>query len=299
MVNRMKRLLIVVTWVCLVSSVYAKPVMVDGVAARVNSGVITVGEVVRMMMPAQQDLLRQFKGDALTSRLRQLYKDTLSNLIERRVILDAYELQDMKIPEWIVDERVDEVIKNNFKGDRSELMTVLSRERVSFSEWRERWRERMIIASMRSSFVVRNINVPPKEIAARYERDREKYLQPAKVKLRMIFFKTGDGASALAEEVLKKLSSGESFADLAQKHSGGNRAESGGDWGWVEPGVLRKEIVTAVSTLDVGAVSGLIDTKKGSYILKLEDRKEEKIQSFDSARVEIEDELRSEQGDKI
>lgn len=299
MVIRMKRIMSLVMWVCLVSAAFAEPMMVDGIAARVNSGVITVGEVIRMMMPAQQDLARQFKGEALTSRLRTLYADTLNSLIERKVILDSYEQQDMKIPEWVVDERVDEIVKNNFKGDRSELMTVLSRERVSFAEWRERWRERMIIASMRSSFVVRNINVPPKDIRERYDRDEKKYEQSEKVKLRMIFFRTANESRAAATEVLKQLASGQPFADMARKHSSGSRAASGGDWGWVEPDILRKEIVEAVSKMGVGDMSGVIETKKGLYIVKLEDRNAEMIRSFDSVRAEIEEELRAEDGDKL
>lgn len=291
---------------CLAITAAADKILIDGVAARVNGNVITIGEVVRMMTPVQQELVVKYRGDVLIARLKEAYADALNSLIETRLIIDAYNKQDMKIPEWVVEERVEEVIKDNFKGDRSELMAVLARERVSYTEWRERWRERIIVASMRSSYVGQKIKIPPKSVKERFERDSEKYRRPGMVKLRMIFIKCEDpalpasaGAREEAGEVLGKLAAGAMFADVAKAYSDGSKAEEGGDWGWVEPRDLRKEIASAISALEVGSVSGVIETVKGFYIVQVEARKDEVVRSFDDVRAEIEEELLSERGEEI
>jgi parvulin-like peptidyl-prolyl isomerase len=304
MVNVMKKVIVIVVLLCVVSMAQAEKMLVDGIAARVNGDVVTIGEVVRVMMPLQQALVSKYRGEVLREKLQSTYEDSVDSLIERSLILSAYKEQDMKIPEWLVDERVEEVIRDSFKGDRSELMAVLAREHVSFSEWRETWKDRIIIASMRSSFVGQKIKVSPKSIRERYDKDKDKYRQSGKMKLRMIFLRSvGSVASGTAEaragEVFKKLEAGELFADLAKEYSGGSHAESGGDWGWVEPGTLRKEITDGVSKLKPGAVSGVIETKKGLYIVKVEARKEALSRSFEQVRSEIEDELRRESGKEI
>ncbi|OVE76211.1 hypothetical protein BVX97_02135 [bacterium E08(2017)] len=292
----------VICLICLALPGLAEKMLIDGVAARINSDIITIGEVARMMLPMQQELVGKYRGDALREKLLELYSDTVNALVERRLIMAAYEEQDMQLPEWVIDERIDEVIRENFRGDKSELMEILAREKMSFEEWRETWRERMGIASMRSSFFGRTINVSPEELVEQYEANREKYLTAGKAKLKMIFLKDDgpvDGAdqesrAGLAEAaiVIEKLKKGAAFSDLAREYSDGNRAESGGDWGWVEPGVLRKEIVAAIDGLKEGDVTDPVETKQGVYIVKVEGLKDERIKAYEDVRDKIESELR-------
>lgn len=299
--TKMLKAAIMLVAFCLACGARGERILMDGVAARVNGDIITIGDVIMHMSPLQQQLTMMYAGEDLKKKLREAYEETLNSLIEKQLILQAYEEQDMRIPEWLIDERVEEVITESFQGDRSELMAVLARERITYEEWWRQWEERMIVGSMRSSFVGQHVRISPGDIRERYEQDREKYRKPEQVKLRMIYVKREEGSSSSrqAESVLGRLKRGEDFADVARDVSDGVRAERGGDWDWIEPRMLRREIADVVSVQKKGTLSDVIETDKGYYIALVEDRREAAVLSFEQARDEIEEDLIIERGKKI
>ena len=64
----------------------------------------------------------------------------------------------------------------------------------------------------------------------------------------------------LAREILAKIKDGATFAEMASVYSQGSQQHQGGDWGWVERSVLRKELADVAFALKPGQVSDVIDT---------------------------------------
>lgn len=287
------------------NSLSDEKILVDGVAARVNGDIVTIGEVLIQVAPIQQRLVQQFSGVKLKDELEKAYNEALTSIIERKLIIQAYEKQDMKIPDWVIDERLEDIINDSFKGDRSELMTVLARDRMTYEEWREEWKDRIIVSSMRGSFVGQKIKIAPLELRDKYNANTDKYKDSDKVKLRMMFFKdkgsdaVKESTMAFAGTIINRLKGGESFSELATKYSDGSRAEDGGDWGWVEPKILRKELADTVAEQKPGTVSNPIETKEGVYIVLLEDRKAAKTRKLEEVQAEIEEELRAEKAEDV
>lgn len=90
---------------------------------------------------------------------------------------------------------------------------------------------------------------------------------------------------AKADAALERITKGESFETVAKSASEDtNSKEQGGDLGWLSRGDLRDKIdpafETAVMTLKKGAVSGIIKTKFGYHIVKLEAKKGTVDKSF-------------------
>lgn len=282
-----------------------KKLLMDGVAARVNGDIVTVGDVFAVLAPTQQELMHQYTGAELKKNLVAAYKEALESVIDRRLIVQSYTSQEMKLPEWVVDERINDIIRDSFDGDRAELMAVLARDHMTFDEWRDEWKERIIEGSMRSSFVGQNISIAPGAVRERYDRDSSKYNDPERAGIRMIVLKKKAGESdpmvrrKLAEELIARLTAGESFAELAKKYSDGDRAEDGGDWGLVEPKMLRKELAEAVAELQIGTFGKIVEVESEVYVIQVYDKQKAKGRSFEDVHTQIEEELRVESAEKL
>jgi len=91
-----------------------------------------------------------------------------------------------------------------------------------------------------------------------------------------------------AEKVLVEVNKNETdFAVLAEQYSEDQgSASAGGALGWFPRGVMVKEFEDAVFALQSGEVSGLVKTQFGYHIIKLLDRKTEKVDNVDTEQVQ-------------
>jgi len=272
----------------------AESVLMDGVAAYVNEDTITVGDVLAVVEPVRRQLIRRYAGDELVSRMRKAYDDALNALIDRRLVLAAYNSQEMRLPEWVIEDRINDIISEMFDGERAALMQALAEDHMSYDEWRRTIQDQMAAASMRSAHVDHLVSLSPGKVRRFYEQNSERFQSAERVQLRMIVLKKRAGEDRLpeAENVLKRLNTGEDFAAVARLVSDGDKAEEGGNWGWVEPTILRTELAEGVADIKPGEVSEIIETKEEIYLLKVEGKQEAATTPFSEVRQEIERELR-------
>lgn len=95
-----------------------------------------------------------------------------------------------------------------------------------------------------------------------------------------------------AEAILKQAKSGKNFAELAQQHSEDpGSAKLGGDLGYFDKKRMVPEFTEAAFALKVGEVSDLVETEYGYHIIKLIDKKEAEVESFESVKQSIKENL--------
>ena len=103
----------------------------------------------------------------------------------------------------------------------------------------------------------------------------------------------------LAREIQSKLKDGTPFIEMATIYSQGSQQHQGGDWGWVQRSVLRKELADVAFNLTPGTVSDLVDTPDTCYLMLVEDKHASHVRPLLDVATDIEKTLRLKQQAKL
>lgn len=129
-----------------------------------------------------------------------------------------------------------------------------------------------------------------------YRAKPERFKAEEEVKIRHILVaeKTPE-SKAKAEDILSELKKGADFSTLAKERSADTgSAPKGGELGYFTKGRMVPEFETAAFALTKpGETSGLVETKFGYHILRLDDRKPSRTRTFDEIREELIKEMRT------
>ena len=279
--------------------------VVDGIAAIVNGDVITYSQVRELSAPREKLLRSQLTGQDLENKVQEVRKLALKDLIDRRLIIQAFKKESFQIPDHIVDQRVHDIVRESFGGDRNTFVKTLEAQNYSLGEFKEKEMERIIVQAMRSHNVKTNYIISPTKIEDFYRKHRDLFTTKEEIKLRMIMISgqkdTGNAQAqkALAEEVLGKLAGGGEFEQVAQIYSEDSTKETGGDWGWIQRNTLAVPLEKFAFNMPVGRISSIIDYAGNYYILKVEDKRGGTTRSLAEARADIEKKLIQDEAKEI
>ena len=142
---------------------------------------------------------------------------------------------------------------------------------------------------------VQKINVPEKEVKDFYVSQPDSFKEPEQVRAMHILIKVDPGADepkkAEARKKLKgiqnRLRKGEDFEALAKEYSEGPSAAKGGDLGYFSKGQMVKPFDEVAFGLSPGKVSDIVETRFGYHLIKVVDKKPEKVIAF----AEVEEKL--------
>jgi peptidyl-prolyl cis-trans isomerase SurA len=279
--------------------------VVDGIAAVVNGDIITYSQVRGLVVPREKLLRSQYTGEELVKKIKEARELALKDLIDRQLIIQSFKNEHFQIPDHFVDQRLREIINENFGGDRNTFIKTLEAQNYTLGEFKQMEVERIIVQAMRSKNVKKEIVASPSKIEEYYKAHLSEFTAKEQVKLRMIMIPShandGNAAAqkAMAEEILSKLSGGAEFDRMAQIYSEDSSRDLGGDWGWIERKTLAPQLEKTAFNLPVGRVSNIIEFSGNYYILKVEEKKGGSTPSLASMRDEIEKKLLQEQAQSL
>jgi len=282
-----------------------EPVEVNGIAAVVNGDVITISQVQSLSAPRVKQLRAQFTGEELEKQLKAARELALKDLIDRQLVLQAFKKEKYEIPDHFVEERVHEIIRQNFGGDRNTFIKTLEAQNYTLGEFKQKEMEQMIVQAMRSHNVKTKNIISPTKIEDYYRKHRDEFTSKETIKLRMIMIPgqkdtaTAPAQKALAEEVLGRLAGGAEFDRTAQVYSEDSTRDNGGDWGWIEHNTLAGPLEKVAFNMPVGRISNIIDYAGNYYILKVEDKQGGTTKSLAEVRPDIEKKLIQEEAQQI
>lgn len=152
--------------------------------------------------------------------------------------------------------------------------------------------------------VVNKVTVSEDAMKSYYDENKEEFKTPEMVRVRHILIKAEAGASEddkkiaykKIEDILNKINSGEDFAQLASEVSDDTITKpKGGDLGFIPRGRLVKSFEDVAFTLKPGEVSEIVETPFGYHIIKIDEKKDAGVESFDAVKAKLEQKLSQEQ----
>jgi parvulin-like peptidyl-prolyl isomerase len=153
-------------------------------------------------------------------------------------------------------------------------------ERPAIAQEIDRVENTMLLDRLLGRMVYPRVQMTDDEVRAFYDGNPKLFTEPEAVRLGMIALE----ADQDAEAVLQELKGGAEFATLARtKSKDPVTAGVGGEVGWVIKGKANPAVEAVAFSMKVGDV-GVATAEKAQFVLKLEDRRPERLEAFDTVR---------------
>jgi peptidyl-prolyl cis-trans isomerase SurA len=261
--------------------------VLDRTVALVGDEVILLSEVDEEVLLGQA---REGFDISNPDTLRAYRMQVLGALIESRLLLvKAHEDGIRSTPEEVEDavQKMIGDLKARFPTEDA-FNAQLTRENMTLDKlhasYTTRLRDQIEIGKLIDKNVRSKVHVEEPEIRAYWDaHNGELPPVPATLEIRRIriaaqSLSPADSATtARANIVMKRLQQGEDFATLASVFSEGPDASRGGDLGWFRKGDLDPILEGAVDSLQAGEISKVVVTARGTHILKLEEREQDRF----------------------
>jgi peptidyl-prolyl cis-trans isomerase C len=233
-------------------------------------------------------------------------REALDQLIEREVLWQAARAADVKV----ADEEVKAAVKAaaaQFKtadGFKRKLDAMGMDER-GYAEYvrREIAGARYLLDVSQDEPVISEA-----DIQTVYEQNKsETFTRPEMVRARHILLRAETARTPeqraeirkKIEDLLAQVRAGADFAELARLHSDDRTAEEGGDLGEFPRGRMVKPFEDAAFAMQPGEISGVVESRFGFHIIKLEGRSPAKVMTLEEAREPIRMRLSAERRTEI
>jgi peptidyl-prolyl cis-trans isomerase C len=270
----------------------------NAVAVVVNGATITEGEVQKVIQQALARLQGQAAPQLLEMYRQQIRKDVLERLVTERLLEEQIKKKNITVSDEEVDEKVRQLAaQQNLTVD--DLKALLEAYGKNIDDLRKQTRLGTAYEKLINSESAGKINVTQEEAKKYYEENTNDYKVPEQLRASHILISTRPTdpnsdpskvkaeARKKAESLLKQIKNGADFAKLARTHSDCPSAKVGGDLDYFTKGKMVPEFEKAAFALDVGQVSGIVETSFGYHIIKATDRKKATTMSFDEAKADI------------
>lgn len=274
---------------------------IDGYAARVDDRIITYGDIREHIAPMLPQVMQSYRGEELARQLQRLHIEGREALIEEALIQQEAKTKKMTLPDDVVDEEVQSIIRDRFNGDRALLTKALIQRRMTFDEWRQDIADKLVMRVFYSQEVLQNTHVSEEAVRAEYERTKDRFLVPFRVKYRYILINKGvtEEEQAVkrkqAEDTCKKLQDGADFETVAKEVSEGDTDVTP----WRNPDDVKEEMRPALRNTPAGQISDLIEGEKVYYIIKVESRQEEGYVPFEDLSESIRKTLMAQERERL
>lgn len=271
---------------------------VGTIVAVVNDEIITEEDVQRRAAAALAEAFQKYKGQELRSKVDQILKDVLDELIDRQLLVQKARsiIEENPYVQEDIEKELEGFLKDAVEkvGSLSKFYEIAVKEGINPTEKKKELRDDLMVERLLNEFVYSKIIVTPRDIREYYQAHRDEFVQERSVKIRQIVLKfssypSREEARKVAEEIRNRALMGEDFVALVKEFSKGPRASKGGLWDFDEVLNLRGTIRDVALGLEKGQISDIVQTATALHILKAVDVRPTVEPDFDALQEKIRD----------
>lgn len=215
-----------------------------------------------------EEFIEKYKKEPFneTNPLKIVFDRVLNKVIEDHLILAYGENKGIAIPEEELQNRFERKMQDM---SQKELESLLNEKSIPFRRWKDLVQNDIKIQFILAEVLSKDLEVKFSEMRNYYEGHKNEFEVTEQVRVRQIVTDTKEKA----EEIHKRLRSGENFAKLAVNHSQSPDRAKGGDLGYFSKGIFPAEFDEVCFNLEKGEISSVIKSNYGFHIFKLIDKK--------------------------
>ena len=266
---------------------------VERIVAKVNGRIITLSQLEEEVRTTLERLGPAPTLEEEAERLERLRPDALDRMIDNMLVLQVAEERGLRVPARFFEEWKKNVMDQMKLTSEEEFVRQVELQGTSVEAIRKNFEESLLLQEVRRMEVDSKVSVSEPEIGDRYREHIAEYTEPAKIRLREIVVKFDSGNEVeqgeKARRLLREIRQGADFAEVARMHSESASREAGGDLGTFAKGELTDALESAAFALSPGEVSEVIRLGSAFYILRVEEKTEEKVKPLEEVRSEVAD----------
>ncbi len=250
----------------------AEPAPADRIVARVNSDIITSGDVWNRYRMIQRSSHLPDNTDIRTEAFPQV----LDSLIEEKLQLQEARRAGIKITDADIARGIAELATRN-KMTTEAFQAGMAKDKISIDEVKEQMRAQLGWTGVIQRVIRPRISVSDGEVAKLAAelnaRKGLKEYQIAEIRLPAANAQQKADSLKLANRLALEMSKGAPFRDVAAKFSTAPSAAKGGLRGWVVKGDLQPDIERLVDAMPVKTMTKPVVTDDGVWLtLKINER---------------------------
>ena len=276
-------------WCLLIFSSPASGEVVDRVVAEVNNEVITLSEIEEEGKGLFRKIALEVPTQDRLSAIEQVRKDILRSMIDQKLIEQEAAKQGIMVTNEEIDLMIEQMLQAS-KITKEQLLDQLEENGVDEASYRSNVATQIYQNKLLNRDVRSKIVITEEAILDYYDTSYTKHIPEGGYYLLQIGIDWGEtegddlapgvieqrklSARQRAERVHKLARSGSDFKELARKFSDLPSAAEGGDIGVFEESEMASYMRSAVTSLNPGEVSAIIETPVGFQFFKLLSSKE-------------------------
>ncbi|HLK62370.1 MAG TPA: peptidylprolyl isomerase [Bryobacteraceae bacterium] len=275
--------------------------VVEEIAAKVNSEIITRGELEKARHDNEQALRQEgVTGPRLAEALNEANTNALRDQIDQILLVQKGKDLDIKVDPEINRELARIQVESKITDTEKFHDYIRENTGMLFEDYRDFLKRRALAQRVIGQEVSYRMNFPEADLKKYYDEHQSKYVRKdATVYLSQILISTEGktpeqvaAAEAKAKDVVARARKGEKYSDLVRENSDDpETAKNGGQLPGYKRGDLQPQIEAIVFKEKKGFITDPIKIPQGLLILKIEERFEAGQATFEEVKMQIQEEM--------
>ncbi len=257
--------------------------VVDRILVHVNARIVTQSQLDERTAAA----LREAPPGLELARRDEVRKAALRELVNEALLEDRARELDIVATDAEVEEQIKRLKEQNKVTTDEDFRKALEASGLTPEKLHDQLKRSTTIQRVVGREVNSKVDLSDDALRLAYEREKETWAIPEKVRVAEVLVNPGPGAEEKAREAANVAKSGAKFEDVVVRFSDGPTRSKGGDMGTVGKGELAAALDAVAFSLPTGSVSDPIETRSGWHVLKVVEKLPATFRPYSEVKADI------------